>query len=271
MWGRTICSESTFSRHAAICALAATAALATSLAVAPRELTSAQPTECPPPFPHADLPIGVVTDVIDGDTVAAEVGGEQRIRYLCVNAPERGAPYYAEAKQANADLVLRKSTLLEGDVTDRDSFGRLLRYVWLPDGTLVNAELVRLGFAVAFPYPPDVKHCECLYSKQREAQQARIGIWANRVYLPIVADAGHCIDINTADEAELQEIVHIGPALAQSVVAMRPFCSLADLIRVPGIGPHRLADIVAQGLACVHNAPERCNLDRVYLPVVTGP
>ena len=47
-------------------------------------------------------------------------------------------------------------------------------------------------------------------------------------------------------------IVHIGPARAAQIVSLRPFSSVDDLIRVKGIGPQRLADIKAQGIACVN-------------------
>jgi len=71
---------------------------------------------------------------------------------------------------------------------------------------------------------------------------------------PIAPVAGMCgpeqVDINSAPAEQLTRIVHIGPALAERIIALRPFTSVADLLRVPGIGPARLADIDAQGLAC---------------------
>ncbi len=63
-----------------------------------------------------------------------------------------------------------------------------------------------------------------------------------------------CIDINTASFEELQQIVHIGPARAGELIALReeaPFTSLDELQRLTGIGPARVADIKEQGLACV--------------------
>lgn len=59
------------------------------------------------------------------------------------------------------------------------------------------------------------------------------------------------VNINTASADELTRIVHVGPAIAQRIIAARPFGSLEDLLRVSGIGEQRLADILAQGLACV--------------------
>lgn len=60
-----------------------------------------------------------------------------------------------------------------------------------------------------------------------------------------------CIDINTADFDQLQQIQHIGPDRAQAIIDMRPFASLDALTRINGIAAGRLSDIKAQGLACV--------------------
>ena len=46
-------------------------------------------------------------------------------------------------------------------------------------------------------------------------------------------------------------IIHFGPVRAAEAVQLRPFSSLDDLVRINGIGPSRLADIKAEGLACV--------------------
>jgi competence protein ComEC len=60
-----------------------------------------------------------------------------------------------------------------------------------------------------------------------------------------------CVDLNTAPEPALEAILHIGPERAPAVVAARPYRSVAELTRVDGIGPSRLRDIVAEGVACV--------------------
>ncbi|HEY8417604.1 MAG TPA: MBL fold metallo-hydrolase, partial [Limnochordales bacterium] len=58
------------------------------------------------------------------------------------------------------------------------------------------------------------------------------------------------INVNSASAEELTRLVHVGPVLAERIVALRPFTSVADLARVPGLGPARVAAIEAQGLAC---------------------
>jgi len=77
-----------------------------------------------------------------------------------------------EATQANEALVGGRTVYLEKDVSETDQDGRLLRYVYLSDGTFVNGELVRRGYAHASAYPPDVNHQEQLREAQREAQEA---------------------------------------------------------------------------------------------------
>lgn len=57
------------------------------------------------------------------------------------------------------------------------------------------------------------------------------------------------VDINTASISELQEIIHIGAERAQAMIQLRPFSSVEDMVRIDGIGPSRLADIVEQGVA----------------------
>jgi micrococcal nuclease len=121
--------------------------------------------------------IVLVTRVIDGDTV--EIEGGARVRYIGINTPEIGEPYYHEATEANRQLVLGKRVYLEEDVQDKDKYGRLLRYVWVDD-TIVNAELVRQGYAYSYTYPPNVKHQKLFLQLEKEARDAVRGLWANQ-------------------------------------------------------------------------------------------
>lgn len=64
------------------------------------------------------------------------------------------------------------------------------------------------------------------------------------------------IDINIASAEELDEIVYIGPARAEQIIALRPFDSVDDMIRISGIGEIYLSAIKEQGLACVNGQEE---------------
>ncbi len=85
----------------------------------------------------------VVSRVIDGDTI--ELADGITIRYIGVNTPEVGQPGAEEATEANRALVEGKKVRLEYDVQKQDKYGRTLAYVYLEDGTFVNAELVKNG------------------------------------------------------------------------------------------------------------------------------
>jgi micrococcal nuclease len=120
-------------------------------------------------------PQGVrVVRVIDGDTIVIE-GGE-RVRYIGINAPELNQPWGKEAWQLNKKLVGGKRVRLERDVSHRDKYGRLLRYVFV-DNLFVNGELVRRGLAWAKAYPPDLKYQQLLQQLEREAKEGGRGIW----------------------------------------------------------------------------------------------
>ena len=118
--------------------------------------------------------MALVTEVIDGDTIVIE--GGYNVRYIGIDAPESGELYYLQAKQINEDLVAGKKVRLESDISDKDSYGRLLRYVYVGD-TFVNAEVVRQGCAWAVAYPPDVKYQVYLEAIEKEARQTKRGLW----------------------------------------------------------------------------------------------
>jgi len=124
-----------------------------------------------------------VVRVVDGDTIIVSIDGQKcRVRYIGIDCPEiahSGKPrewMAREASEANEKLVGGGIVYLERDVSDTDRYGRLLRYVWA-GGKMVNAELVRLGYAHAITYPPDVKRQDLLRAMQREAQDAQRGLW----------------------------------------------------------------------------------------------
>ncbi len=107
----------------------------------------------PPPSDQAYRVVGV----IDGDTFV--IGTGESVRLICVDSPEYGEVGYAEAAQYLSELILDKDVLLERDISDTDSYGRLLRYVYV-DGIFVNKEVVSSGHAEVFPYEPDTERCE---------------------------------------------------------------------------------------------------------------
>ena len=127
---------------------------------------------------------GVVVHVVDGDTIHVRVEGRvERVRYIGINTPElhhptRGAePGGREAWAVNRELVGDKPALLELDAQLRDRHGRLLAYVWVR-GVIVNAELVRRGYAQVMTVPPNVRYQDLFLALQREARQSGRGLWS---------------------------------------------------------------------------------------------
>ncbi|MBI2836480.1 MAG: thermonuclease family protein [Chloroflexi bacterium] len=133
-------------------------------------------SSCASTGPAATAPdTALVIRVIDGDTI--DIEGGIRVRYIGIDTPERDEVFYREATEANRRLVEGKNVRLEKDVSDKDRYGRLLRYVWVGD-RMVNVELVRLGMAEAKSYPPDVKYQDYFEQLEKEARAAGRGVWA---------------------------------------------------------------------------------------------
>lgn len=134
--------------------------------------------------PELTSATAVVRRVVDGDTAVLADG--ERVRYIGLDTPELHHPrkpvqYYArEAAEFNRRLVEGKSVRLEFDVQRRDRYGRLLAYLFLEDGTFVNGELLRQGYAQLLTIPPNVKYADRFVELQREARQAKRGLWGRR-------------------------------------------------------------------------------------------
>jgi micrococcal nuclease len=122
-----------------------------------------------------------VTRVIDGDTAVLEGGA--RVRFLGIDAPEmerdgRPADFLAhQSKDYVAGLIQGKMVRLEYDRERYDRYGRLLAYLFLPDGAMVNLAVVRQGLARVYAHSPNVRYQEALNAAQREAMAAGRGLW----------------------------------------------------------------------------------------------
>ncbi len=120
---------------------------------------------------------GVVSNVVDGDTIDLDSG--ERIRYLMVDTPELSSDdcYADEAREYNAQLVLGREVTLEYDVECTDNFGRLLAYVSLGD-TEINSLLVERGYACVLHIPPngDDRVDEFL-GRETQAKNESRGMW----------------------------------------------------------------------------------------------
>jgi micrococcal nuclease len=144
-------------------------------------VSSATPARVLPTAASISMTLALAVSVVDGDTIDVKLpdGQVKRLRYIGVSAPEDHANvcFGHAATTYNLTLVQGKQVWLERDVSETDKYGRLLRYVYLLDGRIVNEELVRAGYAQVTTYPPDVRYAQRFLAIQREARSRIAGLW----------------------------------------------------------------------------------------------
>jgi len=136
----------------------------------------------------------LVTRAVDGDTLVLE--NNERVRLIGIDTPEmhesnklnrdaqRSGQDLATIKQLGRQsyeftkkLVQGKRVRLEFDVEKYDKYKRILAYVYLLDGTFLNAEIVQQGYASLMTYPPNVKYADLFSKLYQEARQNQRGLW----------------------------------------------------------------------------------------------
>ena len=114
-------------------------------------------------------------------------GKEDRVRFIGMDTPEKGRPYFTEATNYARTHLDGKTVWLELDVDERDRYGRLLAYVWLTapstwsDGEIraqmFNAKSLLDGYAATATFPPNVRYVDDFRRYQAEAREAGRGLW----------------------------------------------------------------------------------------------
>jgi endonuclease YncB( thermonuclease family) len=138
----------------------------------------------PPAIPSpTQIQTATVARVIAGDTLSLSTG--EAVRLIGVDTPETRHPKElmhppgTEALAFAVQLVEGKKVRLEFDRQRKDRYKRLLAYVYVGD-IMLNAELVRQGYAQVVTLPPNVKYQQLLLQLQREAREAKRGLWGER-------------------------------------------------------------------------------------------
>jgi len=136
-----------------------------------------------------------IARVVDGDTVKLSDG--RRVRLIGVDTPElhysekllrdadrsrRDIKSVQEMGRKAADFTRRlcegRAVRIETDVRKLDKYGRLLAYLYLEDGTFINAKIIEEGYGQVMTIPPDVKYADYFLKMERDARQKRKGLWA---------------------------------------------------------------------------------------------
>jgi endonuclease YncB( thermonuclease family) len=139
-----------------------------------------------------------VTQYVDGDTIAVDMNGKtEKIRFIGIDTPETHKPNtpvqcYGPAAAAHTKTIISRAggrVRLAADPlgTNRDRYNRLLRYIYLPNGTLVNELNIREGYAFYYPYFPFTKKVQ-FAAAQSDAQKNNRGLWGNCT--PVPTDRG---------------------------------------------------------------------------------
>ena len=146
----------------------------------------AAPTSTPTPSPKptpSGLQRATVSDVVDGDTIGVVIDGQEfRLRLILIDTPEvfGGEECFGREASTFAKSLTPVGTdvALERDVSETDRFDRLLRYVYLPDGRMMNEVLVREGYARLSIFPPDVKYVDRIRAAEAQARDSGSGLWS---------------------------------------------------------------------------------------------
>ena len=130
----------------------------------------------------------LVTKIIDRDTLMVKINDkEEAVRLIGVDTPETVDPrktvqcFGKEASLKAKELMENKMIKLEADSTqnDRDKYNRLLRYVYLKDGTLINKKLIEEGFGFEYTYQIPYKFQTEFKAAQKMAEEDKMGMWAD--------------------------------------------------------------------------------------------
>ncbi|MDA0375989.1 MAG: thermonuclease family protein [bacterium] len=122
-----------------------------------------------PPTLHS----AIVTRIVDGDTV---VIGEEHVRIIGIDTPEKEECYFDEASERLSQLIFEKSVERIPEPTDnRDKYGRLLRYIEL-SGEDIGLQMLKEGFAENYPWFPHPR-IEEYKEAEDEAKKEGRGLW----------------------------------------------------------------------------------------------
>jgi len=133
--------------------------------------------------------------VVNGEVLILETG--ERVRLIGLDVPEsfpntkvyrdariKGQPPAKIIEQGKVavkyinGLIANEYVRLEFDVKREDKYGRLLAYVYLADGTFINAHIVEQGYSNITTLPPNLAHVELFKDLYKQARKKKFGIWA---------------------------------------------------------------------------------------------
>ncbi len=145
--------------------------------------------------------LAVVSKIIDGDTLKVTYGGiKESVRLIGIDTPESRVNDRAkrQAKRSRHDIrviisqgkkaknfvkaLIKPGDIvrIEFDIQQRDRYKRLLGYVYLSDGRMLNEEIIKAGYANLLTIPPNVKYRDRFRKAYRYAVENKRGLWSDK-------------------------------------------------------------------------------------------
>lgn len=154
-----------------------------------------------------------VIKVVDGDTVTVETNGvKETIRIIGINTPETVDPrkpvecFGQEASTRAHELLDNQTITLEADPTqgERDKYDRLLRYVFLSNGSDFGKQMISEGYAYEYTYSTPYKYQQDYKTSQSDAESAKRGLWADNACSDATGDSGTPQEATTTTDTSAQ-------------------------------------------------------------------
>ncbi len=197
-----------------------------------------------------------VTKIVDGDTITVDIAGKiETLRLIGINTPETVDPrkpvecFGKEASNKAKEILTGKSIRLEADSTqdERDKYGRLLRYVFLADGTSFNKMMISEGYAYEYTYNIPYKYQIEYKQAEKEAKEAQKGLWA----------AGVCdLPVNTPT------VVPVASSVPKSVSVSGNYDCSGNIYNCTDFSTHTEAQAVYEACGGVSNDIHRLDSDK---------
>lgn len=189
-----------------------------------------------------------VTEVVDGDTIEVDIDGDaEQVRLIGIDAPELVHPdrspecYAQEASGRAEELIEGEEVVLLPDYTqdDRDKYGRLLRYVFLGDGTHINLQLLEEGMAYEYTHQAPYRYLDEFVAAEEEARDNGDGLWH-----PDTCDGQREVETGPSPEGVVKMsgsgICHApGSTYYEATANYEPYESLQDCLDDGGRLPQR--------------------------------
>jgi len=140
----------------------------------------------------------IVQRVVDGDTIKVIYQSKlESVRLIGIDTPESriNKRAYLQTQEYNKDaetivnlgikakeytnslVKAGDNVRLEFDVQQRDKYQRLLAYVWLKNGKMLNEEIIKNGYAMPLTIPPDIKYEKRFLQAYKYAREHNLGLW----------------------------------------------------------------------------------------------